>query len=147
MDPMTIAAVASAGMQLFNSFGSKNKSGGTTGGFAGGSGADIFGGAGAGAGAGGAGGLFSSFLSSGNQPGWGGLAIDGLGSLGGLYLGKKQLDLSEDMFKEGKRQFNLNYAGQQKSFNSQLEDRQRARVASNAGAYESVGDYMNKYRM
>ena len=30
------------------------------------------------------------------------------------------------------------------TLNTQMEDRQRARVASNPTAYQSVGDYMNK---
>ena len=51
----------------------------------------------------------------------------------------------EDQLKESKRQFDINYGMQKKAFNNQLEDRQRARVASNAGAYESVADYMKKY--
>ena len=45
---------------------------------------------------------------------------------------------------EGKRQFQINYDAQTITTNSSLEDRQRARVASNAGAYQSVGDYMDK---
>ena len=45
---------------------------------------------------------------------------------------------------EGKRQFQINYGAQKTTINSALEDRQRARVASNSSAYQSVGDYMDK---
>lgn len=41
--------------------------------------------------------------------------------------------------------FNKNYELNRKQVNSQLEDRQRARVASNPYAYQSVDSYMNKY--
>ena len=77
--------------------------------------------------------------------GWGGMALGAASGIGQSMMGMKQLGLMEDQLKEQKRQFDINYAMQKKSFNSQVEDRQRARVASNAGAYESVSDYMKKY--
>ena len=81
----------------------------------------------------------------GNQTnGWGGLALGVARGLGGAYMGMKQYGMAEDMLKENKRQFQLNYDAQKKTLNTQLEDRQRARVASNAGAYESVDSYMKK---
>ena len=76
--------------------------------------------------------------------GWGGLALGAAQGIGSAYMGSKQLSLAQDTFKENKRQFQLNYNNQKKNINTQLEDRQRARVASNSGAYQSVGDYMNK---
>lgn len=76
--------------------------------------------------------------------GWGGLALGAAQGLGNAWMGMKQYGLAQDAFKENKRQFNINYAAQKQLTNSQLEDRQRARVASNAGAYQSVGDYMNQ---
>lgn len=79
-----------------------------------------------------------------HQQGWGGLAIGGLSALSNTYMGMKQYGLAKEQFAESKRQYNQNYAAQRTLTNSQLEDRQRARVASNAGAYESVGSYMNR---
>jgi len=79
-----------------------------------------------------------------HQQGWGGMAISGLSALGNAYMGMKQYGLAKEQFAESKRQYNQNYAAQRTLTNSQLEDRQRARVASNAGAYESVGSYMNR---
>ena len=81
------------------------------------------------------------------QQGWGGLALGaGQGIFNG-WLGMQQLQLAKDTFGENKRQFQLNFDAQKQSLNTRLEDRQRARVASNAGAYQSVGDYMQQNRI
>lgn len=77
--------------------------------------------------------------------GWGGLALSGLQGLGNSYMAMKQFGLAEDALKEQKRQFNINYEAQRKTTNSQLSDRQRARVASNPGAYQSEAEYMKKW--
>lgn len=82
---------------------------------------------------------------NGYVPGWGGMALSAASGIGQSLMAMKQYGLMEDQLKEQKRQFDINYAMQKKSFNSQVEDRQRARVASNPGAYESVSDYMKKY--
>lgn len=77
--------------------------------------------------------------------GWGGTALGlGQGIMQG-YQGMKQFGLAKDQLKEGRRQYEQNYAAQKKMTNSALEDRQRARVASNEGAYQSVSEYMNKH--
>lgn len=76
-----------------------------------------------------------------------GAAGVGLGALQGaasLFMGMQQYGLAKKQLEEGKRQFDLNYGAQKQTTNTRLEDRQRARVASNAGAYESVGSYMDK---
>lgn len=41
----------------------------------------------------------------------------------------------------------LNYEAQKKTTTASLEDRQRARMTSNAGAYQSVDDYMSQNGM
>jgi membrane protease subunit (stomatin/prohibitin family) len=71
-----------------------------------------------------------------------------LGAIGGLantFLGMQMYGLQKDKLAEAKRQYNQDYQINKQLTNSRLEDRQRARVASNAGAYQSVGDYMNQY--
>lgn len=68
-------------------------------------------------------------------------AFSGLTS---AYLGWQQFNLAKDQLAQNKKIFNLNFSNQAQNINRDLEDRQRARVASNAGAYQSVGDYMNK---
>ena len=76
--------------------------------------------------------------------GWGGLALGGAQALGSLYMGMKQYGLAKETLANNKAQFERNFAAQRQTTNAALEDRQRARVASNSGAYQSVGDYMNQ---
>ena len=90
------------------------------------------------------GGLDDKGIASG---GWVGPAAGIASTIFGAIQGNKQLSMAEDRFKESKRQFNANYAAQRQSTNTQLEDRQRARVASNPGAYESVSSYLDKNRI
>ena len=78
-------------------------------------------------------------------PGWGGTAIAGAQGLMNLFMGMKQYGLYKDQLSQSKRQFNLNYNAQRQTTNAALEDRQRARVASNPGAYQSPSDYMDQY--
>ena len=79
--------------------------------------------------------------------GWAPVAL-GLGQaiFGGIQ-GQNALKLANSQFKEQKRQFDLNYGAQRQAINTELEDRQRARVASNPGAYESVSSYLDKNRI
>lgn len=106
-------------------------------------GANSFGNVGAPATAGG-GSMWDNFLTKDGNQGWGGMALGAIGGMANLYLGLKQYGLAKQQLAEGKRQFELNYDAQRKLTNSQLEDRQRARVASNPGGYESVGSYMDR---
>jgi hypothetical protein len=90
-------------------------------------------------------GFFGSTAADGTKTqGWGGTAIGVAQGLGNAFLGMKQYGLAKDQLAFGKEQFNKNYAAQQKTTNAAFEDRQRARVASNPGAYQSVGDYMKQ---
>lgn len=79
--------------------------------------------------------------------GWAPVAL-GMGQaiMGGIQ-GQQAMKLAQSQFKEQKRQFDLNYGAQRTSMNTELEDRQRARVASNPGAYQSVSSYMDKNRI
>jgi hypothetical protein len=79
--------------------------------------------------------------------GYGGLALNAVTGLGQLYLGMQQYNLAKETLANNKAQFERNFAAQRQNINTELEDRQRARVASNAGAYQSVGDYMNQNRI
>lgn len=76
--------------------------------------------------------------------GWGGLALGSLQGLTSAYLGMKNYGIAKDQLALNKQQFALNYDAQRATTNAALEDRQRARVASNPGAYVSVGAYMDK---
>lgn len=90
------------------------------------------------------GGFLGGMIGTKETPGWGGLALGGASALLSGIMGFKQLGLAKKSLAENKRQFNLNFDAQRRTTNSMLEDRQRARVASNPGAYQSVGDYMNQ---
>ena len=79
--------------------------------------------------------------------GWGQLALGAAGGLASSYLGMKQYGLAKKQLEEARRQFYLNYDAQRKMLNTQMEDRQAARVASNPTAYQSVGDYMQQNRI
>ena len=79
--------------------------------------------------------------------GAGGLMLGGLSAGMNAYLGMKQYDLAKDTLKHNKDMFAKNFDAQRRTTNASLEDRQRSRVASNAGAYESVGSYMDKNRI
>lgn len=79
--------------------------------------------------------------------GWGGLAFGGAQALTSMYLGMKQYNLAKEALAASKSQFERNFANQVTNTNTALEDRQRARVASNANAYQSVGDYMNQHKV
>lgn len=93
----------------------------------------------------------SGFLSS-RQPGpdgnmmdvqgWGAPVLGTVQGLFNAYMGMKQYGLMKSQLAESKRQFGLNYDAQRQTTNAAIEDRQRARVASNPGAYQSVSDYM-----
>ena len=77
--------------------------------------------------------------------GWAMPALSVLGGIGNGYMALQQYGLAKDALATSKAQFNQQYAAQRQLTNSSLEDRQAARVASNPGAYQSVGAYMNKY--
>lgn len=96
------------------------------------------------------GGLLDGFFSKTNPDGTtklgtGMQALGMLQGLGNLYLGMKNYGLAKDTLNQSKKEFEMNWGAQKNMVNSQLQDRQRARVASNPGAYQSVGDYMQQY--
>lgn len=76
--------------------------------------------------------------------GWGGMALGLAQGAFGAYNSMKTYGLAQDQLAESKRQFNANYNTQRSLLNTQMSDRQAARVASNPSAYQSVGDYMSK---
>lgn len=79
--------------------------------------------------------------------GWGSMALNAGSGLFNAYMGMKQYGLFKDQLNFQKNSFERNFAAQRDSVNTQLEDRQKARVAANPGAYQSVGDYMAANRM
>ena len=79
--------------------------------------------------------------------GWGGLALGAGQALMNGLMGMRQYGLARRQFEFQKNAWNQNMANQRKTINTQMEDRQRARVAANPTAYQSVGEYMNQNRL
>ena len=81
--------------------------------------------------------------------GWAAPAASLASALFSFQQGRETQQIARDNLKESQRQFNLNYGAQRQNLNTELEDRQRARVASagGSGAYESVDSYMNRNRI
>lgn len=77
------------------------------------------------------------------QQGWVSPVLGAGSALVNAFMGMKQYGLYKDQLAESKRQFGLNYDAQRTTTNTALQDRQIARVASNPGAYQSVGAYMS----
>jgi hypothetical protein len=84
--------------------------------------------------------------------GAGAQGLSALGSLLQAYNGYKQLQLGRDAFDFGKSTYNQDTANQARLTNSELEDRQRARIGSTGnnnanGTYESLEAYMARNRV
>lgn len=83
---------------------------------------------------------------SGNKlNGWGGLALNTIGGLGQAFMGMKTYGLAKDQFRFQKNAWNKEFAAQKGLINSQLEDRQKRRVAEQPGQHDDVASYMSKY--
>ncbi len=78
--------------------------------------------------------------------GWGMPALQGISSLGNLYLGMKNYGLAKDQLRTQREQFNMNYNNQKQLLNTQMEDKARARASGNHNA-ESVESYMARNRI
>lgn len=82
------------------------------------------------------------------SPGFGGLALAAGQGLFDAWRGMEMLKLGKDQLNFQKDSFAKNWEAQKRTVNSQLRDRQTARLASREGAptspYQSVGDYMNQ---
>lgn len=70
-----------------------------------------------------------------------GLITGGIGAWQGFQQNKLVRENMNQQANQFREQMNLS----KQNINRNLEDRQRARVASNPVAYESVSDYMKKY--
>lgn len=92
-------------------------------------------------------GWWDRFTGVNGQQGWGNLALGAAQGIGGLLMGMKQYGLAKDALAQSQNQFAMNYGAQRQTLNTQLEDRQRARVAATNGAAESVESYMERNRI
>jgi hypothetical protein len=75
-----------------------------------------------------------------------GASIGAFAGIANTYLGWQQYNLAKDQMNQNKKIFNLNFGAQAQSLNTQMEDRQRARVAMQGAKASggSVEDYMKK---
>ena len=78
--------------------------------------------------------------------GWLGGAMQGADSLFKAYNSMQTFGLAKEMFESQKQFANANLQNGQKSYNTQIEGRQRAMAAGNPNA-ESVDSYMAKHRL
>lgn len=78
---------------------------------------------------------------------WGKFGLEALGGIAGLYMGMKQYNMAKKQMEQNHQAFKKNFNAQAQTLNTSMEDRQRARIASNPNAYESVDSYMNKNRI
>ena len=99
---------------------------------------------GANAAAAGAGGDWLSKDGMFGQSGWVSPAVGIASGLLQGFMGMQNYGLAKEQLALQREAYETNTANQKKLVNSQLEDRQRARVASNSGAYQSVSDYMRQ---
>lgn len=75
----------------------------------------------------------------------GSMVLGAVGSALNAYNAYKSNKLAKDQFNFQKQAWQANFNNQRKMTNSQLEDRQKARVANNPIQNESVDSYMRKY--
>lgn len=87
---------------------------------------------------------FDGMVGTKETPGWGGMAMGAASGISSAMLGWGQYNLAKDTLAQHKQEYAANYDAQKRTTNASMEDRQRARIASNAGGYQSVGDYMSK---
>ena len=90
---------------------------------------------------------FGQMGENGWEMGWALPALKTFGGIASTYLGYKSLGLQEKAMKQGQKNFKSNFNTQAQLANTQMEDRQRARVASNPNAYRSVGSYMTQNKI
>lgn len=89
--------------------------------------------------------LFGGATGTKEAPGWGNLALGAGSAILNGYMGMKQYGLAKESLNQSKEQFRLNYEAQKGLTNSQLADRQAARLAADPNSGASVADYMAKY--
>lgn len=76
---------------------------------------------------------------------YGQFGLSALGGLGQGILGFQNMSLAKKQASQAQENWDKQWAANKQTTNASLADRQRARVASNPGAYESVDSYMKKY--
>jgi hypothetical protein len=76
-----------------------------------------------------------------------GLALDGIGTIGSLWAGFKQLSLAKEKFNYEKGITDTNLANSIKSYNTALEDRARSRAFTEGRSQDEANAYVEKNKM
>lgn len=66
-------------------------------------------------------------------------------AINNIWQGMNQSKMAKKQFNLAQQQWNTTWNAQKNLVNSEMSDRQRARVASNPNAYQSVDKYMSQY--
>lgn len=77
-----------------------------------------------------------------DNTGWLGPVAGAASNLMGAWSGLQANKLGRDQLSQNKREFDLNFANQASLVNTQLRDRQRARVSADPVGQQSVQDFM-----
>ena len=72
--------------------------------------------------------------------------LQGFTGLAGLYQSNKAFGLAEDAFKQGKKEFNLNFGSSQDAYNNQVRGRAEAMAAAQGAGFDQQG-YMDDRMM
>ena len=72
------------------------------------------------------------------------LGLDGLRSIGGLYMGMNQLGLAKKQYAFQSGLANKNLANQTQTYNTALEDKARSRGVAEGQSQSQVDDYIKK---
>lgn len=75
--------------------------------------------------------------------------LDAVGGIMGAYNGMQQMDLARDALTSQNQFANANYTNQAQTLNTQMEDRQRARLGAQGvvGQSPQLDAYMNQHRL
>ena len=90
-------------------------------------------------------GFWNSALGLDGEQGWLQPTLGAVQGIGNLYLGMQNYNMAKDALAMNKERFERNWAAQRQTTNARLEDRQRARYASNPSFYEAPDKYMSRY--
>ena len=72
--------------------------------------------------------------------------LQGFTGLAGLYQSNKAFGLAEDAFKQGKKEFNLNFGASQDAYNNQVRGRAEEMAAAQGAGFNKQG-YMDDRMM
>jgi len=88
---------------------------------------------------------WEGFMGTKETPGWGMAGLTAAQGINSFFGGRNMAKQADRSMKENKRQFQLNFDAQRNMTNSQMADRQNARLAANPNAFLATPEYMKQY--